>query len=206
MTHSHFDIDKIILTKAGELFAREGIKAISMDMIAAECKISKKTIYKNFETKEFLIHKIVLTTFFENTLGFEKLNYTENIFESIEFIFNAIEKIYSVLTPKFILETKSNFRNIYDLITHFEMITLKSNIQKIIYKGRSQNIFNDVPDENFSIEIFFNFLHNLMNESGSSLCIHDQIKCINNYFLYSLLSPKGLQIQIKSFKNDIDNK
>lgn len=199
-------IDSLIMNKASSLFTSYGIKSVSMDSIASSCKISKKTIYKHFKTKELLLHKIVLATFLENTLEFENLIYTETIFESLELIFKAVEKIYVVITPIFIVETKTNFKNIYDLITHLELVNLKNNLQKIIHKGRSQDIFNNVLDDNFSIEIYFNFLHNLINESNSSIYRHNQIKCVNNYFLYSLLSPKGLQIQTEFFKNEIGNK
>jgi TetR/AcrR family transcriptional regulator, cholesterol catabolism regulator len=44
-----------ILTRAFELFRQNGIKAISMDDIANDLGISKKTIYKFFEKKDQLV-------------------------------------------------------------------------------------------------------------------------------------------------------
>src|SRR5204863_3766378 len=44
-----------IIKKAGELFLKVGFKSITMDDIAREMGISKKTIYKHFENKELLI-------------------------------------------------------------------------------------------------------------------------------------------------------
>ena len=41
------------------LFLREGFNKISMDEIASELKISKKTIYKYFPSKEFIVIAIV---------------------------------------------------------------------------------------------------------------------------------------------------
>ena len=48
--------DKII-AKASEMFLKLGFKSITMDDIAGEMCISKKTIYKYFCNKEVLIQE-----------------------------------------------------------------------------------------------------------------------------------------------------
>ena len=50
--------DKII-TKAKDMFLKLGFKSITMDDIAGEMCISKKTIYKYFANKELLIEESV---------------------------------------------------------------------------------------------------------------------------------------------------
>ena len=51
--------DKII-SKAKEMFLKLGFKSITMDDIACEMCISKKTIYKYFANKDILIEESVL--------------------------------------------------------------------------------------------------------------------------------------------------
>lgn len=46
-----------ILEKAGELFWRIGYKSVTMDDIANDMGISKKTIYKYFKNKEILVEE-----------------------------------------------------------------------------------------------------------------------------------------------------
>ena len=46
-----------IISKASELFLKLGFKSITMDDIAADMCISKKTIYKYFCNKEVLIEE-----------------------------------------------------------------------------------------------------------------------------------------------------
>ncbi len=48
-----------ILTRALELFIQRGIKSTSMDDIAQDLGISKKTIYKWFENKDQLVHELL---------------------------------------------------------------------------------------------------------------------------------------------------
>src|SRR4051812_13684452 len=55
---SHETKDRI-LAGAQQLFMRRGIKSVSMDDIVAVLGISKKTLYKWFETKDQLVQAVV---------------------------------------------------------------------------------------------------------------------------------------------------
>lgn len=48
-----------ILNKAIELYFRFGIRSITMDEIAAQCGMSKKTIYQFFEDKDALVDAVM---------------------------------------------------------------------------------------------------------------------------------------------------
>ncbi|MCX6165394.1 MAG: TetR/AcrR family transcriptional regulator, partial [Ignavibacteriae bacterium] len=49
----------IILKFAGEKFYKDGFNKISMDEIASQLHISKKTIYKYFPSKDKLIESLI---------------------------------------------------------------------------------------------------------------------------------------------------
>lgn len=51
------DARKIILDAFRRLAMSHGLKRITIDMLAAECGISKKTIYKYYDSKEEIIEK-----------------------------------------------------------------------------------------------------------------------------------------------------
>jgi AcrR family transcriptional regulator len=44
-----------VLTTAGRLFAREGIRAVGVDRIAAEAGVGKMTLYRHFASKDDLV-------------------------------------------------------------------------------------------------------------------------------------------------------
>jgi len=52
------DINKIILNKAKDLFAKYGIKKTTMDDVAEASGITKGTIYNYFKSKEELFSEI----------------------------------------------------------------------------------------------------------------------------------------------------
>lgn len=49
------ELQKCIINKATQLFSKFGIKSITMDFIAGELGISKRTLYENFKNKDALI-------------------------------------------------------------------------------------------------------------------------------------------------------
>lgn len=53
------DTRELIKEKASKLFFSYGLKSISMDDIANELGISKKTIYQFFDDKKSLVHEVV---------------------------------------------------------------------------------------------------------------------------------------------------
>ena len=54
------DITDIILTKASQLMERYGISSVTMDDIAKECHISKRTLYEQIPDKRTLVWHCIL--------------------------------------------------------------------------------------------------------------------------------------------------
>ena len=55
------DLEKSIVVTSTELFLTLGFKSVTMDDIAEEMKISKKTIYMFFANKEALVQSVVFS-------------------------------------------------------------------------------------------------------------------------------------------------
>jgi len=73
-----------IISFASQKFIREGFYKTTMDEIASEMRMSKKTIYKNFSSKEELV-KAVAKNFFDENVS--------KIDEVLKIQCNAVEKL-----------------------------------------------------------------------------------------------------------------
>jgi hypothetical protein len=78
-----------ILAAAGELFYRHGIKSITMDDIATNLGISKKTIYQHYNDKDSIVKAL---TELELT---ERMNEMDSMRKAAV---NAIDEIFKVMT------------------------------------------------------------------------------------------------------------
>ena len=81
------DLEKSIVATSTELFLTLGFKSVTMDDIAEEMKISKKTIYTFFANKEALVQSVV----------FSMYSYiTTNLTQIREKASNPISELYEV--------------------------------------------------------------------------------------------------------------
>ncbi len=53
------EMKKSILEHAKKKFFKHGFKKVTMDEIAADLQMSKKTIYENFQTKQILVESVI---------------------------------------------------------------------------------------------------------------------------------------------------
>lgn len=86
-------LQQCIIEKASLLFYRYGIRSITMDFIASELGISKRTLYENFKNKEMLIIACL-----EETEKYHKQRFCDILASNA----NVIEKL--VLCYKVVIE------------------------------------------------------------------------------------------------------
>lgn len=53
------EVKERIIAESGQLFGRYGIRSITMDLLAAEMAISKRTIYEHFRDKDTLLLEVI---------------------------------------------------------------------------------------------------------------------------------------------------
>lgn len=80
-------VEQSILQKAVEMFTKFGLRPITMDDIARELSISKKTLYKHFSNKDELVQKTVEQVFKTNSGQIKK---------AIELDGNAIDQLFHI--------------------------------------------------------------------------------------------------------------
>ena len=81
------DIKDRILTRAEEMFLRFGYSKVTMDEIAANLGMSKKTLYKFFPSKEELVREIIykmrcgVKDYIDDLLANDEMDFVEKINE-----------------------------------------------------------------------------------------------------------------------------
>ena len=89
------DVKERILTKAAELFMRYGIRSITMDEIATQLGISKKTIYQFFTDKDDMVSAVIEQETRKNEE--ECRNYRYESHDAVHEIFLAVEDLEEIL-------------------------------------------------------------------------------------------------------------
>src|SRR6478736_656393 len=150
--------DKII-SKATELFLKLGFKSVTMDDIAGEMCISKKTIYKYFCNKEILIAEsteMVHKTIHESidSIAAKQYNAIKENFE-IRKMFKEMFK-YGEASPAY--QLKKHYPEIYNKVMSRELNECNEVFKLNIQKGIREGLYR----ENIDIDIYVNFYYTLI--------------------------------------------
>lgn len=157
-----------IISTASEMFVKLGFKSITMDDIAGEMCISKKTIYKYFCNKEILIE--------ESTASIHKqihdiidniVNKKHNaIHENFE-IRKMFKEMFQSSDNSPIYQLKKHYPEIYDKVMLREInefnVILKNNIERGIKQGLYRATINI---ENYST-FYYNLIFSIKGSTSS---------------------------------------
>ncbi|MEA5141030.1 TetR/AcrR family transcriptional regulator [Arcicella rigui] len=188
-----------ILETAQLMFAKHGIKAVTMDDIICECGISKRTLYMYFPSKHSLIVKIVesLLTKVEQAFKICPLVSPSAIIE-LQTFFEEIQKYFAKLTTSFLKDSRVYFLEAYQMLISFLDSKLLPYIAQNIARGKSEYLYRQELDITASAELYVWMLKNLLNDSflQNECNRSDFIKGLNNFFLKGLLNTYGQKMAI----------
>lgn len=148
-----------IINRAKEMFLKLGFKSITMDDIACEMCISKKTIYKYFSNKELLIeestqlvHKEVRETI--DIIVAKNFNAIEENFQ-IRRMFKEMFK-YSETSP--VYQLKRHYPEVYQKVVGYQIEICEGCFRDNILKGISEGLYR----ENIDVENYVKFYYTLI--------------------------------------------
>ncbi|HEX9252789.1 MAG TPA: TetR/AcrR family transcriptional regulator, partial [Ignavibacteriaceae bacterium] len=129
-----------------EKFFRDGFYKTTMDEVASELKMSKKTIYKFFPSKEDLITAIA-KHFMEGMKSkiVPALNSDKNAIEKLAELNNILAKASEKISSNRMDEIRKHFPSLWNEIDSFRTKMMFGNITKVIDQGKSEGLFIDYP-------------------------------------------------------------
>lgn len=195
-----------ILKKAGETFLKYGFKSVTMDDIANDLGISKKTIYKHFENKAALVDSTIsyLHKSIHNTVMCvcnKGYNAIQENFE-IKRIFSKVFK-HSDNSPMYQLQ--KYYPKTYAKIIKDEFSMFKDCILKNIEKGIDEGIYRKQIDRELTTKFYFSLM---MSVHDTNLYTYNK-NTINKlefkvleYHTRAIATLKGLKILEEQLKKN----
>jgi len=139
------DQTKIIEQIEDKLF-KEGFYKTTMDDVASELGMSKKTIYKFFPSKEDLV--MAIAKHFMNSMKNKivpALNSDKNAIEKLAELISILAKASEKISPKRMDEIRKYFPSLWNEIDKFRTQMMFGNITKVIDQGKAEGLFIDYP-------------------------------------------------------------
>ena len=195
--------DKII-NKAKEMFLRLGFKSITMDDIACEMCISKKTIYKYFSNKDILI---------EESIQMVHKEIHETIDKIVSKNFNAIEENFEIKRMFREMFRSAESSPIYQLKKHYPEVYAKALSTQIevcetcfrdnILKGINEGLYRENLDVDNYVKFYYTLIFNINENTMLEKDAHElEVKALE-YHIRAMATLAGIIELEKHLKNPI---
>jgi AcrR family transcriptional regulator len=159
------EIKERILNKASEMFEQFGFSKVTMEEIAAELGMSKKTLYKFFEGKEQLLKNIVSVRrcAFEDYIIKLWGNNALSFLEKLKMLMNYISKNNYVFRGPLAHDLQKNFPLIWEEINESKRIHSQDKFSLLIREGIEKGVFRKDIDQQILFLIFMSALQGAAN-------------------------------------------
>ncbi len=127
---------------ADQMFRKFGIRSVSMDDIASNLGISKKTIYNFFSNKSEVVFQVMTLHLEQEEQDFTDIHgKSSNPVEECILILGWLEKTMSQICPAMIYDVKKYYPETWDLFTEFKYKTIRKHIIDNLNKGIEQGLY-----------------------------------------------------------------
>ncbi len=164
------DVKDRILVESGILFGKYGIKSMTMDALAEELGISKRTIYERFKDKDTLLLEVIL--YYKNQIAEESHRLIDQSDNAIEALFRIIKLTIGQMTrmsPAFLHDFRKYHQKVFKEFSEPGEIRDFSITQKLLETGVYQEVFRD----DINIDIVNQTLHTLFDLFGHNSSMVD---------------------------------
>jgi TetR/AcrR family transcriptional regulator, cholesterol catabolism regulator len=139
-----------ILKGALQLFFKYGIRQVTMDDIAKELGISKKTIYQFFKEKDDLVNQLCEIEMSRNESEFNLINKTaKDPIHEIILLSSKMRDMMQHINPSFFMDLQKFYPLAFARFKQFKNSCALENILNNIKKGIEMGIYRDNMDIDF---------------------------------------------------------
>jgi AcrR family transcriptional regulator len=191
-----------IIKKATEMFLKLGFKSVTMDDIACEMCISKKTIYKYFHNKEVLI---------EQGTEIVHQNIHQIINEIVSKNFNAIEENFEIrkmfkemfqsIDTSPVYQLKKHYPEIYAKMIANEIEECNAVFTQNIQKGIQQGVYRQDVDVATCVKFYYTLIFSINENTQLERDVHELEAKALEYHTRAIATPIGIIELEKNLQN-----
>lgn len=200
------EIREKIIEGAGELFIKHGTRQVTMDTIAQELGISKRTIYENFKDKNDLLSNFLSEAIMRHKKqSIEILKSADNVIDALFKFGEYNQETLKEINPCFFDDVKKYHPDVFKNIMGNDQIKNYEVTYMILKRGINEGNFRkeiDIEIANLFIHHTMEFFHKMTEEKN---CSHHKIwESVHLPYLRGICTDKGQEL-ISGFMNKYKN-
>jgi AcrR family transcriptional regulator len=186
-----------ILFKASEMFLNLGFKSVTMDDIANEMGVSKKTIYTHFVNKTDLVEKVTLALFDFISQGIDMIcsldhNPIQEIYDIKKFVMKHLKDEKS--SPQYQLQ--KYYPKLYATLKKKQLEVMNSCVEDNLNRGIKDGLYRESINVEFVSRIYFNGINGIKDLELFPLqkfSLNTLMEYFLEYHLRGICTEKGIK-------------
>jgi AcrR family transcriptional regulator len=200
---SETELKEKILTESQMLFLRYGFKSITMDDIARELGVSKKTLYQYFTDKNELVDKCVDHHLQNTTCTCDRIMHEhDNAISVMIGITEFMGNMLRMLNPSALYDLKKYFKPSWDKLEANRREFIYRSIKQNIESGQRKGFYRKDINVDYTCMIYIHLVSMLIDPELYSPNVELRTLHLEiiRYHIRSICTPKGLEIFEEQFK------
>lgn len=197
-----------IIENVGLMYLKSGIRSVTMDNIATEFGISKKTLYQYFSDKEELVSQVVNHFLECSERDFKNLA-DNNAIDDIFLVRSRVAYILKFYNNNIENDLKKSYPNLYKKVHEAKRQRIFDSTIENLKKGTSEGLYRKEIDPYFIAKLQVGRMLYTLNPDYdifeqyevNSLAFFDSIM---DYHMYAICTEKGIKYYTKQL-NKVQN-
>jgi AcrR family transcriptional regulator len=189
-------IRKKVLIAARRLFFSFGYSKVTMDELAFELNMSKRTLYQLYKSKNILLEAVIYDFFQDFQEDISKITYTkkEDALASLKEIISLIQGQVTKFSIHAFEDIKRNNPKAWQIIINLREKMFNNELKKLLKQAKKENIVRDDIDVDIIVLLILNTIQSLVNpETISRLpySTEEVIDMLSRFIISGIIKPKN---------------
>jgi len=192
------DVKHEIIVRAERLFLKLGVRSVTMDDVAREMGISKKTLYQHFDNKDKLVAEVISTHVAREKaimdgICVESCDALDEMLKVGTFMTAMIEEI----SPGALYDLQKYYRKSWEKLMEEQDGQTSCCIMKNIERGQKEGLYRSNLNAQIVAKLYGKATFMIVEElsdSHSKFTRRELIWELHNYHIHAIATPKGLAL------------
>jgi len=187
-----------IAEEAESLFMKYGVRAVTMDTIAHELGMSKRTIYEKFKDKDTLLEYVIKRKAAkQKEIFFRLMDKSDNV---IEVIFRILETAFMQMrdtNPTYMMDLKRYHHKVYEKLAKRGVLRNSELSLAILRRGVKEGVFRD----EINIDLVNEGIHGFIDSTHTGDTFHankwSRMEILDNIlfsYLRGICTDEGIRL------------
>ncbi len=191
-----------ILIKTSELYKRYGIRSITMDDIAKELGISKRTLYEHVDNKDELVKKVYELEDEQRKKEIKDLlSKDKNAIEELFLINSYVNQLLKEYNQSTDYDLKKYYPELYEKIKETKKNNMYHSFLENIKKGKKEGLFREDVNEKIIAKLWVSRFASITDNEVFSIPEFTSHEIFMELFIYhirGISNQKGMELLEKN--------